>query len=382
MPLTTSAKLDLCLVAHFAYGALTGGEQGHVGGVERQTSLMARWLADRGHGVGLVTWATGPPHDEVIHGVRVFKTCASDAGWPLLRFVHPRWTGLDAALTRADARTYYQNCAEEVTGQVAFWSRRHGRRFVYSVASDMDCDPRLPDLVTWRERQLYRYGLRRADRVIAQTATQGRMLRTGFDVAAHVIPMPCPGPSESDFVPPTWAPAGRVLWVGRICNVKRPDRLLDVADQCPQLAFDVVGPADEAHGVGIVRRARELPNVTVHGRASRAQMDGFYRRAAALLCTSDYEGFPNTFIEAWSHGIPVVSTHDPDGLIDRLGLGASVAPKPAAIATALQGLLRSREDWTAASGRARRYYLENHTVDRVMRQFEAELILRPEAEVA
>lgn len=35
----------ICLVAHFAYGALAGGEHGHIGGVERQTSLMAKWLA-------------------------------------------------------------------------------------------------------------------------------------------------------------------------------------------------------------------------------------------------------------------------------------------------------------------------------------------------
>ncbi len=36
--------LDLCFVSHFAYDAMTGGSTGHIGGVERQTSLMARWL--------------------------------------------------------------------------------------------------------------------------------------------------------------------------------------------------------------------------------------------------------------------------------------------------------------------------------------------------
>lgn len=65
-----------------------------MGGVESQTTLMADWLSARGHRVGLVTWVDGPPHDEVVDGVRVFKTCRRDEGLPLVRFFHPSWTTL------------------------------------------------------------------------------------------------------------------------------------------------------------------------------------------------------------------------------------------------------------------------------------------------
>ena len=34
-----------------------------------------------------------------------------------------------------------------------------------------------------------------------------------------------------------------VLWIGRICEVKRPDRPLDLAEVCPDLRFDLVGLA-------------------------------------------------------------------------------------------------------------------------------------------
>ena len=367
--------MDVCLVAHLAYGAMTGGNRGHVGGVERQTSLMARWLAKRGHGVGLVTWAEGPPGDETVDGVRIIKACARGDGWPGLRFLHPRWTSLASALARADARTYYHNSAEYVTGQVALWTRRHRRRFVYSVASDMDCDPQLPDLPTWRERRLYTLGLRRASPVIAQTEAQVTMLRESFGVDATVVPMPCPGPSAEEFEAPAWRSNGRILWVGRICDVKRPERLLDVAEACPELTFDVVGPTtDDTSAQAVVRRARHLPNVVLHGRVERDGMAAFYRGAAMLLCTSDREGFPNTFLEAWSHGIPVVSTHDPDGNIARLGLGASVGQDPAAIARAVRRLESSVDEWTTASRRVRAHYLAHHTVDSVMQRFERLLI--------
>ena len=138
-----TSKPSICLVAHFAYGVLSGGRTGHVGGVERQTTLLARWLTTRGYRVSMITWDEGQPDDQLIDGIRVIKVCRSDAGLPVLRFVYPRWTSLVRALRKADADVYYQNCGEYVTGQVATWCRRHGRRFVYSIASDPDCDAAL-----------------------------------------------------------------------------------------------------------------------------------------------------------------------------------------------------------------------------------------------
>lgn len=366
------AQPKVCIVSHNAYGAMTGGRAGHIGGVEWQTSLMAKWLAARGHRVSVLTWDEGGPAEEMIDGVRVIKMCRREAGVPRLRFFWPRWSRLIRALRQADADVYYHNGAEYVTGQVVLWCGGRGRRFVYSVASNMDCSPDSPELRKRRDRVLYRYGLRHADRVIAQTQTQQRMLREGFGVDSLVIPMPCPGPSEADYAPP--APpdpaTARILWVGRICDKKRPDRFLELARTCPDLAFDFVGPPDAAgYGESILRQAAGVANLAVHGAVPRDRMPAFYRGAACLVCTSDFEGFPNTFLEAWSRGLPIVSTFDPDGLIASRGLGVATADV-AGLAAGIRGLLASPERWIEASRNARRYYLENHTVDAVMPQFE------------
>ncbi len=362
----------ICLVAHFAYGALVGGTTGHIGGVERQTTLMARWLANRGHDVSLVTWDEGQPDGVVVDGVRVLKVCGRDEGVPILRFFHPRWTSLNQALARADAEIYYHNCGEYVTGQVAWWARSHGRRFVYSVASDPECDPRLPQMKTWRERVLFRYGLRHADHVIVQTATQAERLRLGFGLASEVLPMPSLAPPEA-FTPPEPPAAheARVLWVGRVAVEKRPDRYLDLAEACPSLHFDLVGPSDgSAYAADVLARAAALPNVTVHGAVARERVYEFYRRAACLCSSSLFEGFPNTFLEAWGQGLPVVSTFDPDGLIQARGLGR-FEPEVAGLAPALLALVQDPATWREASGAARRYYVEHHTVEAAMPRFEA-----------
>lgn len=365
--------MKICLVAHNAYGAVSARGKGHWGGVERQTALMARWLAARGHTISVVTWGDGdiPGSEEWHDGVRVITLCSRHAGVPGLRFFHPRWTSLVRALARADADLYYHNCAEYVTGQVALYCRRHGRRFVYSVASDPECDPRLPTLGTFRERYLYRYGLSHADLRIVQTRHQQRMLAQGFGLDAIVLPMPCEGP-QTFCAPPRPARVGaRVLWVGRLAPVKRLEWLLELAEQLSLLRFEVVGQLDAPREYldPLLQRLERLPNVHWYGPVPPQRMSVFYRSAALLLCTSQYEGFPNTFLEAWAHGLPVVSTVDPDGLIAAHGLGA-VAHDVAGLAAAVRELLEVSGRWMTASQRARRFFLEHHAHRRALLRFE------------
>lgn len=365
--------MKLCLIAHYAYGALSGGDNGHVGGVERQSSIMAKWLAARGHDVSILTWNEGDELTSEIDGVKVIRMCRRSEGIPVMRFVHPRWTSLVAAMKQADADVYYQNCGEYVTGQVALWCRSNHRRFVYSVASDVDCDPRLPEMKTLRERVLYRFGIRHADRIIVQTRGQQDMLRNGFGLDSIILPMPCQGPDQNAYVHPG-PPDNRrcsVLWAARIQPSKRLELLVDVARMLPEVEFVVAGGSykDDVYTGNLMRSAKDLSNIKMLGMVSRDKMPQLYRAANIFACTSSYEGFPNTFLEAWSHGLPVVSTFDPDGLIDGCGLGIAVRDA-ASMADAIRRLQRDEKTWSEMSLAARRQYLENHTLDAVMNRFE------------
>ncbi len=367
-----TGKPRICFVAHLAYGALAGIDTGHIGGIERQMSLMARWLARQGYEVSMITWDEGQDDGVVIDGVRVFRMCREDAGLKGLRFFWPKWTSLRQALRRADADVYYYNCGDLGLGQVVMWCRRHGRRSVYSVASNPACAAGLAELGSFRERALYRYGLTRADSVIVQTHEQQQMLREGFGIASTVVPMPCEGLTPGDDHPPDLRPAepAHVLWVGRISKEKRFEWLLDAAQRCPEICFDVVGSSNvnSDYASALVTRSAEVPNVKMHGRVLHADIANYFRQAHILCCTSAYEGFPNTFLEAWSIGIPVVSTFDPDGIVARHHLGWVVSGVEQTV-DALKEAITDGEKWKSASASAREYYLRNHTLDHCMEQF-------------
>ena len=205
----------ICIVSHAAFRALTGSTTGHIGGVEHQTSLLAKWLVARGYAVDFVTWREGEEAEAMVDGVRLLTVCRQDEGLPGLRFVFPRWTSLIAALRRSDADVYYHNTAECVTGQVGLWCRAANRRFVFSAASHADCDATLPCLPRLRERVLYRLGLRLASAAVVQTEMQRQMMQSNFARASEVIPMPCPEPDPAACAPAVGGASVDARAVGR-----------------------------------------------------------------------------------------------------------------------------------------------------------------------
>jgi len=370
-------KLRICFVAHNAYGALTGRDAGHIGGIERQQSLMSKWLAKRGHQVSVITWEEGQEDELVVEGVRILRMCGCDAGIKGLRFFHPKWTSLGKAMKSANADIYYYNCGDLGLGQVVMWCRRHGRKSVYSVANDPDCDPKLPVLRPLRERFLYRYGLKRVDSIVVQTRRQQHMLREGFGIESVVLPMPCEGPNQnvddhSDAEPEE---VTHILWVGRISEQKRLEWLLDIAEKCPELVFNVVGAANTGseYAETLTKRASGILNVKMHGRTMHAAMAKYYQSCRILCCTSAYEGFPNTFLEAWSLGIPIVSTFDPDDVIKTNELGF-VAHDKEEIVSRLLEITQSPEIWLEASKASKRYFLTYHATDVSLPRFEQFLL--------
>ena len=304
----------------------------------------------------------------MIDGVRVIKICRKDAGLPGLRFFHPKWTGLNAALAKADADVYFQNCGECVTGQVALWCCARKKPFVFSIASDAECIIPHEGLFTRRERILCQIGIRNADRIVAQTERQRLLLRNHYGREATRIGMPCPEPADFFYTPRHGASFGRVVWVGRVWMEKRPEWFLEIAEACPEVQFDLIGPgfstAEYGHcfSDGIFKRAEAVRNLKVHGALTRDQVISFYKMADLLCCTSKYEGFPNTFLEAWSLGVPVVSSFDPDGLIEEKRLGIFAAD-PCDLAVGIRKLFEDDVLYAEHSVNCRTYFEDCHRVD-------------------
>jgi glycosyltransferase involved in cell wall biosynthesis len=344
----------------------------YFGGAEVQQTLLAKALAARGYQVSAVVGDYGQPDAAAWNGVTTYKAYNADAGLPVLRFIHPRWTGLWAALIRADADIYYTSCAGMLVGLVAMFCRRHQRGLIHKLAHDTDTDPKKLLIRYGRDKKLYEYGLRRADIVLSQHAGQRRALTENYGVASVVVdPLVEPSARHLDHRQRDL----EILWVSNLRDLKRPDLAIDLAARMPCRHIHMIGgrmPGFTDLYEKIAAIAQELTNLTFYGHVPYHDIGDYYERAKVFVNTSDTEGFPNTFLQSWRRGVPTVSFHDPDGLIKREGLGVS----PHSIdemAVAVDDLIGDEPEWRKTSERCRGYMERMHGDDVVLKPYIAAL---------
>ncbi len=366
---------NICLISQNAAGAFSGGPSGHIGGVERQTVLLANWLVAAGHSVSVIVWSDRVGQNEYDSGgVRIIPFCLRDSGLPILRFFWPRWWKLLVALRSANADIYVHNAAEAVTGQIALWAKLNARRFVVSVASEPACLKRLPTLKSLRERILYSIGIRHAAGIVVQTTTQYELLKKEWGLDSTILPMPCQVPDSVSRASHVGL-SGQILWVGRLVPLKRFELFLEVVESRPDLEFAAViatGLSDQ-YSRTLISQAESLPNLTLQLNVSFGEIWNIYRRSSILVCTSDYEGFPNSFLEAMFFGIPIVSTFDPGNVIAERGLGFACT-NTQEVESAVKVLKENQHTYKTYANNTRAYFDKNHALPESVRRFELHLL--------
>ena len=355
--------MKICLVGLDNLPVLAPEYREHaISGEPVQQTLLGRALARRGHDVSMVVGDYGQKDGAQWQAIRVFKAFRRDAGLPVLRFIHRRWTGMWSALKRANADVYYTSGAGMQVWLMALFCRRYGRRFVFRVASDTDCDRSRLLMEHARDRWLYEQGLRRADAILVRSVSQAATLAQSYGLPSRVAGMLVGSPLLA---------ATRdidVLWVSNIRNLKRPDRILEIAGRLPHVKIHMVGgslPGEESLYRHIKREVTARANVVFHDRLSYWDTNALYGRARVLVNTSDSEGLLNSYLQAWIRGVPVVALADPDGVIERESLG-TIASSSDQIPDAVGSLLDNPAAWTATSDRCLSFMKREYDDDKVL----------------
>lgn len=362
----------VCFVAPNLYPVLAQGANARfVGGAEVQQAYLARGLVEAGCRVTAITLDHGQPDGEIRDGVRVLKCFQPSAGLPGLRYVHPRITGLWQAMKRANANIYYQRSASMVTGLMALYGRRHGRPTLFSGASDTNFIPGRENIRYARDRALFRYGLNNVTEVVLQTGRQQALLEKHYGRRGAVIRSCYQAPDGTANA----RPGGVVLWVGTIREVKRPEMFVEIARMLPGVRFRLVGgPMEGDHAMRnrfekLKSLAAGIPNLELAGFVPFAQVEVHFDRASILVSTSSNEGFPNTFLQAWARGIPVVSTFDA-GTADPGGeLPFSLVSTAEEAVREIKRLVEDVECWRQRSQSGQTYFLKHHSIESTVQDY-------------
>lgn len=349
-------RAKLCIVCPTHWEALMGGSQ-------YQAKVLVDYLLAR-YDVDIVYLTTRASPDFAPQGYRIVRF--SDRSG-LRRygsfFDAPR---LYRALAHERPDIILQFVGSAHTGIAALYARRHGCRMIWRVTSDRSVEPetaRWWKLNARIERFFLEYGIRNATLVLAQTEYQSARLAEAFpNAAVRVLPNFHPTPPDCGRVD---AGAKQVVWVANLKPLKNPGAFVRLARRFatrPDVRFTLVGGTlDDSEWTR--RQLEEIaatPNLDYRGALSQGEVNALLGQADLLVNTSDYEGFSNTFIQAWMRRVPVVSLRvDPDRLLSHGGLGAVTGDEDA-LYEQVAVLLDDAERRAAIGARARRYALEHH----------------------
>jgi glycosyltransferase involved in cell wall biosynthesis len=344
------------IVYRYAVGA--GNAQG---GAERFQWLLARALTKAGWSVVVgVRGALSPGQVEVIDGVQFVGMKRGQmifSWWQFLDEQRPDW--------------WFWRAADPIWGALLLVAKFKGVRSIFSAAYDTDVSPRIALFRRRRLWPLYAWGLNAVDRIFVQHREQFRNLSSELQKKAEIIPGLVVIPER---VKARAERGGYIVWVASLRPHKRPDLLIELARITPEIHYVVCGgrstfgtPPEFSEKIS--NRLSSLSNIEHLGEVPHSRVLDIIANAAALVSTSDMEGFPNIFLEAWASGTPVVSLCiDPDDLIKKKGLGF-VSRSVERAASDVRNLLKSPETFETISRNARIHIEQVHSGAAVVTAF-------------
>lgn len=199
-----------------------------------------------------------------------------------------------------------------------------------------------------------------ADFVIVQTESQKLLLQSRYRRNGTVVK----NATNIDYrrgVP--FSERRHALWIGKSDAIKRPDRLLELAALCGQIKFIMVmNMSDRAIHNKILS---SLPsNVSVIDHVPFSEINSLFEKAFVFINTSEFEGFPNTFLQAGMAGCPILSSIvNPDQFISRYSCGL-VSEAPEAGAKFIQEISTNESKWKTFSSHVQDYVVQFHDVQK------------------
>jgi glycosyltransferase involved in cell wall biosynthesis len=289
------------------------------GGAELQVALLARELAKRGVKVVIVGGDTGQKDESKIDGVRIRTGGQFHSGNPaamlgsaprvfsVIREEKPDWVFLLGW-------TAWMAALVAMRGILGY---RAG--FICGLDSELTGDFRRENPV---RGGLFEWGVAKCDLRYAMTERQREFFKKrGWSCAMYrnlILPRSFKneGAKMVDF-----------LWVSRCQPVKRPHLFLDLVEALPGRSFEMVCPREDV-GLweSVAARAKKLANLRFIEKVPYHEIQRHYDAARVFVNTSEWEGWPNSFIQAGLGRTALLSLAvNPDAIFERFGLGCFVA---------------------------------------------------------
>lgn len=324
------------------------------GGAELQIALLARELASCGIETVIAAGDTGQNDGEIHDGVKIRNAGKFQTGGlkdtllalprviGVLREERPEWVFLLGWTTWLFILHILK----------PFFGYRLG--FICGLDTEVNGGFRRENPV---RGAFFEYALKKCDVRFAMTEDQRRLFAEGKMSCGFyrnlILPRARPATGNKPI---------DLLWVSRCQPIKRPHLFLDLAEKLPRAKCRMVCPREDAAlWETVSARAERIPNVEFIERVPYHEVQDVYDAAKIFVNTSEWEGWPNSFIQSGLGGTALLSLDvNPDGLFEKFGPGKFADGDFARMVSCASHLLENPQDLLTAQAGSARFVEELH----------------------
>lgn len=215
---------------------------------------------------------------------------------------------------------------------------------------------------------IYKYGLMNAEKVIVQNKEDKFELKKNHNLDSIVI--------KNSFKIKHYHITEKqiLLWVARFQKWKNPYLFLDLAKQIPSENFVMIcpyNPSDHKKWEILKSEAEKIPNLKFIEKIAFSKIQSYFNKAKIFVNTSDFEGFPNTFLQAAQGKTPIVSLNvNPDNFLNEYNCGIFCKNDFNLLIRETKKLLQEPAEQILKGENAYRYLKENHDINKIGKQLE------------
>lgn len=287
-----------------------------------------------------------------------------------------------------DADVYISFGANDLTAELTAFCRLNDRRMILVAASDSDFHDSY--FHGSNIRNYYgdvgdrcHFAIMRTHRLVTQNVRQRQLAADMFHRQSTIIANPI-DTSIGDNPGRPFEQRKHLLWIGKADNTKQPDIFVEIAKRLPEVAFLMV--LNPSHtDIETAVKANAPANLTIVPGVARSEVPLLMEQAFALVNTSRFEGYPNTFLEAYRAGAAVVSLNvDPNDILTQEGCGVLAAGDFESLVEGCRRMATDANAWNRAAAAGRAYVLREHdqavVVDQLINEIKHSLSIGREAE--
>jgi glycosyltransferase involved in cell wall biosynthesis len=215
------------------------------------------------------------------------------------------------------------------------------------------------------DRKLFKYGIKNAHVIIAQTGYQAkRAFGINKKAAIEIVRNFHPSPKNISNIDKK----KKITWVANFKRLKQPEIFIALSKKLLEKKLDIqcvmIGsPAShrEKYQKMLEVEINNTPILKWFGKQPLEVVNKHLEESMLFVNTSKWEGFPNTYIQAWMRKTPVVALScDPDNQISEFGLGLRSGSFEQMIEDVIF-LIKSDDKRIAMGERSKRFALENYS---------------------